>query len=130
MLLLMLALLIGGSPQAWAEEVHFTWDTDSIKDDGGGMYRFKGGGTYVLDYVYDNGKRTWKPENHGYFKTLQHFDADKNQFWWNFEVRVDYFDGYSHNGAPVDIYAQKYTGVIYVVTADDVPHQSVGYMDE
>ena len=118
-LVAVLMLLMAGVTPAWAEKVHFTWDTDSIKDDGGGMYRFRGEGNDVIDI----GERKWKPENNGYFKTQQHFDADKNQFWWNFEVRVDYFGDYWNNGAPVDIYGQKYTGVIYVVTADDVPHQ-------
>ena len=76
-LVAVLMLLMAGVTPAWAEEVHFTWDTDSIKDDGGGMYRFRGEGNDVIDI----GEKKWKPENNGYFKTQQHFDADKNQFW-------------------------------------------------
>ena len=113
-LVAVLMLLMAGVTPAWARDKHFTWDTDSIKDDGGGMYRFRG--------EANDEETEWKPENHGYFKTLQHFDADKNQFWWNFEVQVDYFGDYAP-GSNTETYKQKHNGVIYVVTADDVPHQ-------
>ena len=61
--MLMLALLIGGSPQAWARDKHFTWDHTNVSDDGGGVYRFRGEGTDVFLY----GVRKWKPEDNGYF---------------------------------------------------------------
>ena len=114
--MLLLVMLTGASP-AWAGE---TWDKTGT-DDGGGTYRYRGEGDDIeTDY--------WKPGDNGYFKTTQFFDAGKDQFYWNFLVRVNYF--YNKFGGLVNSYSQEYYGNIYVVTADDVAHKIATWSKE
>ena len=117
-IMLMLVMLAGASP-TWADE---TWDKTNNKDDGGGTYRYKGEG-----YKHNTLMTLSDMSDNGHFKTLQRFDAEKDQFWWNFEVRVNYFKpvlGLSHTAL------QEYKGDIYVITADDVSHKIATWSKE
>lgn len=77
-LMLMLALLIGGSPQARAG----SWDFDHTKTDaGGGNYRCHGNSRFLYPSLY--------PE-YAYFETKDKFNIDNDKFYWRFDVRVIY----------------------------------------
>ena len=76
--MLMLALLIGGSPQARAAD----WDYDHTRTDaGGGNYRCHGNSKYLYPSFY--------PE-YAYFETKDKFNIDNDKFYWRFDVRVIY----------------------------------------
>ena len=76
-LMLMLALLIGGSPQARA-----SWPFDRTGTDaGGGNYRCHGNSDYLYPSAY--------PE-YAYFETKDKFNINNDQFYWRFDVRVIY----------------------------------------
>ena len=101
-LMLMLMMLGGGSSAAWAGG---SWDKTN-SDEGGGTYRFKG--------EWD----THNPSNDAFFKTAQRFDLDKDLFFWDFAMRVDFRYLQSGRNETVAI-----DGYIYLVTADNVSHQ-------
>ena len=100
-LMLVLVMLVGGTSTAWAG----SWDKTN-SDKGGGTYRFKG--------EWD----THNPSNDAYFETAQHFDLDKDHFYWDFAMRVDF--RYLQSGR---IETVAIDGYIYLVTADNVSHQ-------
>ena len=121
-LMLMLALLIGGSPQARAS----SWDYDHTKTDaGGGNYRCHGNSRFLYPSLY--------PE-YAYFETKDKFNIDNDQFYWRFDVRViyPYFNkselgaivghhlyGYDYLDSPK---YNLYEGEIYLVTSDGTKH--------
>ena len=121
--MLMLALLIGGSPQARAG----SWDFDHTRTDaGGGNYRCHGNSRFLYPSLY--------PE-YAYFETKDKFNIDNGQFYWRFDVRViyPYFnDGelahlvgnyhlydYTNSDSPKK---NLYEGEIYLVTSDGTKH--------
>ena len=113
-LLLMLALLIGGSPQARAEQQSFDF---TKTDAGGGNYRCHGYSDYILvagDYSY------------AYFETKDKFNIDNGQFYWGFHVKVnqDYYSGrhWGRNLNNQSISTFLYEGEIYLVTSDGTKH--------
>ncbi|MBQ8487901.1 MAG: hypothetical protein IJ533_10310 [Prevotella sp.] len=115
-LMLMLALLIGGSPQARAEQPSFDF---TGTDAGGGNYRCHGESDYFL--VSGTGNN-----NYAYFETKDKFNINNDQFYWGFHVKVnqDYFPGH-HWGRNLNnqsISTFLYEGEIYLVTSDGTKH--------
>ena len=113
-LLLMLALLIGGSPQASAEQQSFDF---TQTDAGGGNYRCHGESDYILvagNYSY------------AYFETKDKFNINNDQFYWGFHVKVnqDYYSGrhWGRNLNNQSISTFLYEGEIYLVTSDGTKH--------
>ena len=120
-LMLMLALLIGGSPQARA-----SWPFDRTGTDaGGGNYRCHGNSDYLYPSAY--------PE-YAYFETKDKFNIDNDQFYWGFHVRViypyfnkstlsiilgDHLYSYQNVDSPKN---NLYEGEIYLVTSDGTKH--------
>jgi len=121
-LMLMLALLIGGSPQARAGG----WDFDRTETDaGGGNYKCYGDSRFLYPSLY--------PE-YAYFETKDKFNINNDQFYWRFDVRViyPYFNkselgtivghhlyGYDYLDSPK---YNLYEGEIYLVTSDGTKH--------
>ena len=101
-LVLVLVMLAAGGSPAWAGG---SWDKTNT-DKGGGTYRFKG--------AWD----THDPSNDAYFETAKHFDLEKDQFYWDFAMRVDF--RYLQSGRLETV---AIDGYIYLVTSDNVSHQ-------
>ena len=123
-LMLLLALLIGGSPQAWADysgvemtDDSYVWDK-TITDGGGGNVHYTGEVSKFLGLGGSENK-WW---DRGYFKTKKAFDVTNDQFYWDFELATHYefSGGVAHNS---DLKYRGFYGDIYVVTADDQSHQ-------
>ena len=100
--ILVLMMLTAGISPAWAGG---SWDKTNT-DKGGGTYRFKG--------EWD----THDPSNDAYFETAKHFDLEKDQFYWDFAMRVDF--RYLQSGRLETV---AIDGYIYLVTSDNVSHQ-------
>ena len=121
-LMLLLALLIGGSPQARAGG----WDFDRTGTDaGGGNYRCHGNSSFLYPSLY--------PE-YAYFETKDKFNIDNDKFYWGFDVRViypyfnkgmlanlvgNYIYDYENLDSPKN---NLYEGEIYLVTSDGTRH--------
>ena len=116
--MLMLALLIVGSPQARAEEWQFTWDKTSDDVSGVGTYKFIGSSICGATV----GDKPWEPQNYGHFETIKSFDPSNDQFGWEFKVRVNFFC-YGSWPAYFHEYYLRYSGEICLVTKDNVSHQ-------
>ena len=121
-LMLMLALLIGGSPQARAQEWHYqykwhsSWDKTSDDVSGVGKYKFKG-------YCFAGcsiGDKLWDPTDYGHLETIKSFDPGNDQFGWEFKIRVNLFYGQWYTSFLE--YKLRYSGEICVVTKDNVSH--------
>ena len=116
-LMLMLALLLGGSPQARAQEWHYqykwhsSWDKTSDDVSGVGKYKFKG-------YCFASGTigdKLWDPTDYGHLETIKSFDPGNDQFGWEFKIRVNLFYGQWYTTFPE--YGLRYSGEICVVTS-------------
>ncbi len=120
--LLLMLLLIGGGPQARAQEWHYqykwhsSWDKTSDDVSGVGKYKFKG-------YCFAGcsiGNKLWDPTDYGHLETIKSFDPGNDQFGWEFKIRVNLFYGQWYTTFPD--YGLRYSGEIYVVTKDNVSH--------
>ena len=109
-LLLMLVLLLGGVTPAWAG----SWDKTNT-DNGGGTYRFKG--------EYNTSSDNYS--GFGIFETAKRFDLDKNQFYWDFAMRVDFL----YLASALNI-RSGIDGEIYLVTSDNVSHKIATWKKE
>ncbi len=108
----MLLLLCTTAIPAWADSWAKTWN-DMITDDGGGEVRFRGQNYNVLgsNWSYSMYK----------FKTNKTFNPANDQFYWEFNMFVDY--GYYSLDGAMDYYTRSaYKGEIYVMTPDSQAH--------
>ena len=106
-LMLMLALLIGGSPQARAWEISKT-----LSDYGGGEFRYT---AYSTVFAYKD-HPTWP-----WLRTYKMFDINNEQFYCDFEILAQY----SYSDDKYDMSRQEnflYVGEIFLVTSDDIKH--------
>ena len=106
----MLLLLCTTALPAWADS-GWTWDR-TINDEGGGEVRFRGQNYNVLGYDWD--RLYYK------FKTNKTFNPANDQFYWEFNMFVNY--GY-YSLVGMDYYTSTaYKGDIYVMTPDSQAH--------
>ena len=107
----MLLLLCTTAIPAWADSWARTWNK-MITDDGGGEVRFRGQNYNVLGYDWD--RLYYK------FKTNKTFNPANDQFYWEFNMFVNY--GY-YSLVGMDYYTSTaYKGDIYVMTPDSQAH--------
>ncbi|MBR3648177.1 MAG: hypothetical protein IKN59_07315, partial [Paludibacteraceae bacterium] len=107
----MLLLLCTTAIPAWADNYAKTWN-DMITDDGGGEVRFRG-------HNYDVLGSNWSISYYG-FKTNKTFNPANDQFYWEFNMFVDY--GYYIAGGFEYWNNTAYKGDIYVMTPDSQAH--------
>ena len=109
----MLLLLCTTALPAWADSWARKWN-NMITDDGGGEVRFRGQNYNVLGYDWD---RLYYE-----FKTNKAFNPANDQFYWEFNMFVNY--GYYLDGTSTLNYftMTAYKGEIYVMTPDSQAH--------
>ena len=108
----MLLLLCTTALPAWADSWDRKWNK-MITDDGGGEVRFRG-------HNYNSLGFNWSYAYYE-FKTNKTFNPANDQFYWEFNMFVDY--GYRILGGAMDFYTSTaYKGEIYVMTPDSQAH--------